>query len=612
MKHFFSFFLLFMLVLAAAGQTGNPRLIVRGDDMGSSQAANRASLETALNGIETSVEVMVVGPWFPEAARMLRENPSIDVGIHLVITSEWDNIKWRPLTHCPSLTDSDGYFFPMIFPNNHYKGLSIVENDWNLQEIENEFRAQIELGLKNIPHASHISGHMGSTRFDEKVGEITRRLAAEYNLSDIDFGSHPQKNYTLQGTWYNGPKETFVEKESSFISMLDKLEAGKTYYFVDHPAYDNDEMRAVHHIGYENVAADRQGVTELFLSEKVKTTLKDKHIELVSYNEVTKALPRSNPADENTDIGGIENFLKGVEAKNFDLHSLMIVRNGKVIFEKWLGDHAPAKPHSMWSVSKTYTATAIGFAVAEGRLKVTDKVISFFPDKLPQTVSDNLKALEIRHLLTMSSGHDVEPRRGNSPDADWLEAFFAAPFEHKPGTFYVYNSMVTYVLSAIIQKVTGEKLIDYLYPRLFRPLGIAGATWSESPQGINAGGWGLSIKTEDMAKLGLFILQKGKWNGKQLLPPAWFDEATAALVESLPSGARKENLKMKPEDSDWLQGYGYQMWRCRHNAFRADGANGQFIIIIPDKNAVVAITANIGDMQAEINLVWDNILPALK
>ncbi len=324
-----------------------------------------------------------------------------------------------------------------------------------------------------------------------------------------------------------------------------------------------------------------------------------------------QSLPRSTPAAEKVNPKGITKFVEAFQKSGEELHSYMIVRNGKVVAEEWFGDNAPDKPHVMYSVSKTFTATAIGFAVNEGLIKVTDKVTSFFPDKLPTNINDNLKSLEIRHLLMMSSGHDVEPRGDREKD-DWLETFFAAPFDHQPGSVMVYNSLATYVLSAIIQKVTGEKLIDYLDTRLFRPLGIVGATWDESPQGINAGGWGLSVKTEDMAKLGLFILQKGEWNGRQLLPESWFDEATASHIESLPSGTKKEDLKIKPKDSDWLQGYGYQMWRSRHNSFRADGAYGQYILILPEKNTVIAITAKVKNMQAEINLVWKHILPALR
>jgi len=330
-------------------------------------------------------------------------------------------------------------------------------------------------------------------------------------------------------------------------------------------------------------------------------------------NNPGNALPRSTPEAENVSSQGISDYLDAVKKSEQDLHSIMIVRHGKVIAEYWFGDNAADKPHPMWSVSKTFTATAIGFAVSENLLKVTDKVISFFPDKLPEEVSPYLREMEIRHLLTMSVGNEEsrinEIRREEN---DWVKAFLAAPVEKEPGSEMAYNSMATYMLSAIIQKVTGEKLIDYLYPRLFNPLGITGITWEESPQGINIGGRGLSVKTEDMAKLGQFILQKGKWDGKQLLPESWIEEATSSHIASLPAGTKREDLKMKPEDSDWLQGYGYQMWRCRHNGVRADGAHGQFIIILPEKDAVIAATANVSDMQAEINLMWEYLLPAME
>ena len=588
----------------------NPRLIVRADDMGSFRAANIACLDGYKNGIETSIEVMVVTAWFPEAARLLRENPGVDVGLHLTFTSEWDNVKWRPLTHCPSLTDSNGYFLPMMGPNKAYPGLSIRESKWNIAEIEREARAQIEMALKNIPQVSHISGHMGSLSFAPEVEQLMQRLAEEYNLPLVDHRGAREK-YGLNGVSYAGPKKTSAEKEESFIKMLRSLEAGKTYMFLDHPALDNEEMQTVGHIGYEDVAIDRQGVTDMFTSERVKQVIKECNIELISYNDLIKSLPRTT-ASEKLDKA-FDKYLEAIKADNQDIHSIMILKDGQVVKEKWMSEGDPHKPHILNSVSKTFTASAVGFAVAEGKLKVTDKVISFFPDKLPAEVSENLKKLEIRHLLTMTSGHDVEPNRRNMAEGqDWVEYFLAAPFVHEPGTFYLYNSMATYVLSAIVQKVTGEKVIDYLYPRLFRPLGIVGATWQESPQGINTGGWGLYLKTEDLAKMGQLFLQKGEWNGRQLLPVEWIEAASSAQVQSLPAGVRRENLKVKPKDSDWLQGYGYQMWRCRHNAYRADGAAGQYIIVMPDQNAVIAITANLGDMQAEINLVWKYLLPALK
>jgi CubicO group peptidase (beta-lactamase class C family) len=323
------------------------------------------------------------------------------------------------------------------------------------------------------------------------------------------------------------------------------------------------------------------------------------------------SLPRSTPAAENVSPEAIDKYLASVKEANEDIHSIMILRHGKVVAEHWFGDNAPDKLHVLWSVSKTFTATAIGFAVAEGRLKLSDKVIGFFPDKLPAEVSENLQALTVKDLLTMSGGHDVEPTAPrDKPDIDWVEGFLAAPFVHKPGTFFVYNSVGTYMLSAIIQKATGEKLLDYLTPRLFEPLGISGATWDDSPQGINLGGWGLSLKTEDLAKMGLFILQKGEWKGKQLLPAAWFDEATAAQVSSMPSGMRPEQITPDMKQQDWILGYGYQMWRSRHNSFRADGAFGQYILVLPEQDAVIAVTARVDDMQEELNRIWEYLLPS--
>lgn len=603
--------LLYAATWPVFAQQTPPRLIIRADDMGSFRSANIACMEGYKNGVETSIEVMVVTPWFPEAARLLRENPGIDVGLHLTITSEWDNIKWRPLTHCPSLTDPNGYFLPMMGPNPAYPGLSIKESKWDLKEVEQEFRAQIEMALRNIPQISHLSGHMMSTGFDPEIVKMVRRLADEYHLPAVDRGDAMEEyDFTYRG--YEGAKKTSAEKEASFIRMLDQLEPGKRYMFIDHPALDNEEMQTVGHIGYEDVAQDRQGVTDLFTSPKVKQAIEARGIELISYNDLTKELPRGIPSKALSKA--VPAYLDAVQKAGQDLHSLMIVQHGKVVAEQWRSEGAKNKPHVMNSVSKTFTATAIGFAVAEGKLKVTDKVISFFPDKLPTEISPQLQKLEIRHLLTMSGGHDVDPTHQISrrEGADWVQAFLATPFEHEPGTLHVYNSMGTYMLSAIIQKVTGQKVIDYLYPRLFRPLGIVGVSWQESPQGINCGGWGLQVKTEDMAKLGQFLLQKGRWNGQQLLPEAWIDEAVASKIDSYPSGVKKENLKMKPKDSDWLQGYGYQIWRCRHNAFRADGAGGQFVIVLPEKDAVIVTTAHIDDMQAELNLIWKYLLPALK
>lgn len=263
------------------------RLIVRSDDMGVFHSVNAATVDTYLNGISTSVEVMPIGPWFPEAARMLNEHPALDAGIHLAITSEWDLVKWRPLTHAPSLTDSDGYFHPRFWPNTGFPGHSLLESDWKLSEIEAEFRAQIELALKYIPHASHLSGHMGAISFDKQVLEMVTRLAKEYKLIFLD-GDAMLERYNVRRASYEGPKRTFPEKESSFINMLDGLQKGRNYLFVDHPAWANAEMEAVGHVGYEDVGMDRQGVTDLLKSEKVKQAIKRNGIELISYQDLIK------------------------------------------------------------------------------------------------------------------------------------------------------------------------------------------------------------------------------------------------------------------------------------------------------------------------------------
>lgn len=604
--------LLAAATLPAWGQSA-PTLVIRIDDLGALHSVNEACIKTYRSGIARSVEVMPVAAWYPEAIKMLKENPGLDVGLHLVITSEWENVKWRPLTHCPSLTDENGYFYPMMFPNPAYPGQAILEQKWDIKEIEQEFRAQIETTLKSIPELSHLSGHMLSTGFNKEVNELVQRLAQEYNLPSID-RMDSSKDYQFTYIGYDGPKTTSAEKEANFIKVLDKLEPGKRYLFLDHPALDNDEMKTVFHIGYEDVALDRQGVTDLLTSPRVKQTIEDKGIKLISINQLTKALPRADASPKMDKA--MEKYLNAVQKSGQDLHSIMIVQHGNVIAQQWLGEGKEDEPHILNSVSKTFTATAVGLAIAEGRMKVTDKVISFFPDKLPATVSDNLAAMTVHDLLTMNCGHDTDPTRAIEEKAgsDWVQEFLAFPVKHKPGTFFTYNSLGTYMLSAIVQKVTGEKVVDYLYPRLFRPLGIVNVKWKESPQGINTGGWGLYLKTEDLAKMGQLLLQKGRWNGRQILPEDWVKEASACQVPSLPAGMKPEMLKqskVKPQTSDWLQGYGYQMWQCRHNAYRADGANGQYILVLPEKDAVIAVTANIPDMQAELNLIWKYLLPAL-
>ncbi len=310
-------------------------------------------------------------------------------------------------------------------------------------------------------------------------------------------------------------------------------------------------------------------------------------------------LPRSTPEEQGVSSAAIREFVETANRQVDTLHSFMLVRHGHVIAEGWWKPEAADKPHILHSLSKSFTSTAVGMAVAEGKMSIDDPVTKFFPDDLPADQSAKLKMMRVRDLLTMSTGHQEEPKF--TPDVPWVKSFLAHSVPHKPGAHFHYNSCATYMCSAIVQKVTGEKVVDYLKPRLFDPLGIESPQWAESPQGVTVGGWGLKVRTEDIAKFGQLYLQKGQWNGKQLIPASWVEQATAKQVSNGSDPSK-----------DWDQGYGFQFWRCRHNAFRGDGAFGQFCVVIPEQDAVVAITANCKDMQAELNIVWDKLLPGFQ
>jgi predicted glycoside hydrolase/deacetylase ChbG (UPF0249 family) len=284
---------MFLSVLCAAGisnlyaqDTAKDKgvsLIVRGDDIGSCHAANVACIRAYKKGIVTSTEVMVPCSWFPEAVKMLNENSGLDVGIHLVLTSEWDNYKWRPLTSAPSLTDKDGYFYPTIWPRkNAPAGTALKNADWKIEEIEKELRAQIELGKQKIPQISHLSFHMGSNSWDPKVKELCDRLAKEYGL----YVMSPEAG--VRGFGGFGNAKTADERIEKFVKSLEDLKPG-TYLFIEHPGIDTPEMRAIGHPGYEDVAQDRDAVTKVFTSEKVKNTVKRLGIKLISYADLKKA-----------------------------------------------------------------------------------------------------------------------------------------------------------------------------------------------------------------------------------------------------------------------------------------------------------------------------------
>ncbi|HVQ31850.1 MAG TPA: serine hydrolase [Vicinamibacteria bacterium] len=310
-------------------------------------------------------------------------------------------------------------------------------------------------------------------------------------------------------------------------------------------------------------------------------------------------LPRSSPEEQGVASSSLLAFVEAADEQIDAMHSFMLVRHGHVVAEGWWTPYDRSTRHSLYSLTKSFTSTAVGMAVAEGRLKTEDLVLPYFADEAPAEPSDNLKAMRVRDLLTMSTGQHKEAPFG--PDESWTRSFLAQPVEHKPGTFFLYNTPASHMLSAIVQKAVGAPLAEYLQPRLFEPLGIESPVWSKSPQGLSIGGFGMSIRTEDIARFGQLYLQKGVWQGKRLLPEAWVATATA----------RQMSNGSKPE-SDWEQGYGYQFWRSRHGAFRGDGAFGQYCLVLPEQDAVVVITSGVKDMQAVLNLVWDRLLPALQ
>jgi len=309
-------------------------------------------------------------------------------------------------------------------------------------------------------------------------------------------------------------------------------------------------------------------------------------------------LPRSSPEAQGVSSAAILSFVEAADQKIDSLHSFMMMRHGKVIADGWWSPYGAESPHVLFSLSKSFTSTAVGLAVAEGKLSVDDEVLKFFPDDAPTEPSANLKAMRVRDLLRMNTGHETEPPR--PADQSWKKAFLSHPVRFKPGTHFLYNTSATYMLAAVVEKTTGMSLLDYLRPRLFEPLGIENPTWDKSPEGICLGGYGLSVRTEDIARFGQLYLQEGKWQGKQLIPAAWVREATSFQTSNGSS-----------PKSDWDQGYGYQFWRCRNDCYRGDGAFGQYCIVLPEKDVVIAITSGLRDMQAVLNLVWEKLLPAM-
>lgn len=309
-------------------------------------------------------------------------------------------------------------------------------------------------------------------------------------------------------------------------------------------------------------------------------------------------LPRVRPHEVGLNAASILTFVKEAE-KQFGMHGFEVLRHGKVAACGWWKPYREEDTHVLFSMSKTFTATAIGIAMGEGLLSLSDRVLSFFPDVLPLAPCAGMEAMEVRHLLNMTTGHSAEPSFDGK--GTWVSQFLSSYVDRDPGTWWCYNSAATYMLSAIVQRVTGQKVTDYLKPRLFDPLGIDTYWWEESPEGIQTGGYGFNTRLETLAKLGQLYLQKGVWEGKRLLPEGWTEELSKNRIPTLTAHHRQARL-----------GYGYQVWCCSEpGSFRGDGAFGQFSVVLPEKDMVLAINAGEEHLLDILELAFETILPVV-
>ncbi len=315
-----------------------------------------------------------------------------------------------------------------------------------------------------------------------------------------------------------------------------------------------------------------------------------------------RSLAVDTPESQGVDSQSILNFLDAANACDYEWHSFLMLRHGKVIARGWWDPFKPEYLHTLYSLSKSFTSTAVGFAVDEGRFHLDDRVVSFFPEFVGKTTDRNLPAMTIRHLLTMNTGHETDSftRIRTQIGEPWIPAFFEHPVEQPPGSRFLYDTGATFMLSAIVQKTTGMPIEDYLKPRLFDPLGIRHYDWIKSPEGVNAGGFGLRLSTESIARFGQTYLQMGRWNGRQVVPESWVREATMRQTPS------------NPGESEWSNGYGYQFWRCKmQGVYRGDGAYGQYCIILPDQDAVIVATSESWDMGHSMKIIFDHLVPGM-
>ncbi len=310
------------------------------------------------------------------------------------------------------------------------------------------------------------------------------------------------------------------------------------------------------------------------------------------------------PESEGVRSSAIEEMLRAIERENKDIHSMLLWRHGKLIFEHYFAPYTAATPHSMYSCSKTFTSMLIGIAQEKGLLSIHDKVLKYFEDVPVENPNDNLRAMTIEHLLMMGSGHsqDTFGYMMGAPDGDWVRVFLNRPVEHEPGTHFVYNTGATYMLSAILTRITGKTALQLAEEWIFQYIGIRGATWDTCPKGVSIGGSGLHIRPRDMMRMGILLLSHGRWNDKQIIPAAYINTAQIKKIDN-------RNPDDPNQNPNWAAGYCYQMWRCKFDAFRADGMGGQYIVMLPKYDMVAVFTSALGsDIGYPLDLIEKYLL----
>ncbi len=311
-------------------------------------------------------------------------------------------------------------------------------------------------------------------------------------------------------------------------------------------------------------------------------------------------LPRCDPESQGLPSTAILAFVDRLEREGLEPHSLMVLRHGHVVAEGWWVPYHRDGVQLVYSLSKSFASCAVGLAVAEGRLGLADRLADHFP-QAASGVGPRARALTVHNVLSMATGHRLDTLEPMLDPAHTPEsAFFGYEPEEEPGTWFVYNNGATFMAGALVQKVTGQRLLDYLQPRLFEPVGMGAASWIALPDGRDAAFSGLHVRTEAVARLGQLLLSDGIWRGRRVLPEGWVEQATS----------RHTDNAMNEAGIDWQVGYGYQFWHCRHGAYRGDGAYGQFCLVLPQSRAVVAMTSCTEDLQAVLDAVWDELLPA--